>query len=339
LLAPTPAGARWGLSTVSGVPGLSTLLAGVVVAALALAGCGGGGAPRSSTGDTQAPAGDFPAAGSSQLARLTQVQGGSRPDLRPSVSVLAPGANRFGFGLFEPSGRQLQAPVAVYVASPAGTAVRGPFTARRESLAVQPRFQSRTTAQDPDAAKSVYVARVPFSAKGRYVAFAVARTSGGLVASSAAPVLVGGPGPIPVGTRAPRIHTPTVASVHGDVSRIDTRVPPDDMHSVDFASVVGRRPVVLTFATPQLCQSRVCGPVVDEVEQLKSQLGNRAAFIHMEIYRNNRLQDGVRPQVSAFGLHNEPWVFAIDRHGRVAARIEGAASVAEIRQAIERALR
>jgi hypothetical protein len=324
---------------VSGVRARPTVLAGVVVVALALVGCGGGAGPRSSTGAAQARVGDFPAAGSPQLARLTRAQGGSRPDLRPSVSVLLPGTNRFGFGLFEPSGRQLQAPAAVYVASPAGTAVRGPFPARLESLAVQPRFQSRTSAQDPDAAKSVYVARVPFPGRGRYVAFAVARTSGGLVASSAAPALVGGPGPIPVGARAPRIHTPTAASVHGDVSRIDTRVPPDDMHSVDFANVVGRRPVVLTFATPQLCQSRVCGPVVDEVEQLKSQLGDRAAFIHMEIYRNNRVQDGVRPQVGAFGLHNEPWVFVIDRRGRVAARIEGAASVAEIRAAIERGLR
>ena len=84
--------------------------------------------------------------------------------------------------------------------------------------------------------------------------------------------------------------------------------------------------------TPQLCQSRVCGPVVDEVAQLQSEFRDRAAFIHMEIYRNNRVQGGVRPQVRAFGLHNEPWVFAIDRRGRVAARIEGAVSLAEIRR-------
>jgi hypothetical protein len=324
---------------VFGVRARPILLTGAVVAALTVGGCGGGGSARSSAGAAEAPAQDFPAAGSPELARLTQAQGAPRPDLRPSVSVLTSGTNRFGFGLFEPSGRQLQAPAAVYVASPTGTGVRGPFPARLESLAVPPRFRSRTSAQDPDAAKSVYVAQVPFAAKGRYVAFAVARTSRGLVASSAAPVVVGGPGPIPVGAPAPRIHTPTVASVHGDVSRIDTRVPPDDMHSIDFAQVVGRRPAVLALATPQLCQSRVCGPVVDEVQQLESQLGDRAAFIHMEIYRNNRLQDGVRPQVRAFGLRNEPWVLVIDRHGRVAARIEGAASVAEIRQAIERGLR
>ena len=35
------------------------------------------------------------------------------------------------------------------------------------------------------------------------------------------------------------------------------------MHAKSFADVVGRKPVALLFATPQLCQSRVCGPVVD----------------------------------------------------------------------------
>ena len=89
-----------------------------------------------------------------------------------------------------------------------------------------------------------------------------------------------------------------MASVSGDVESIETRVPPDDMHRTDFADVVGRRPVVLTFATPQLCQSRVCAPVVDEVAQLQAQFGDRAEFIHMEVYRDNRIQAGVRPQLA-----------------------------------------
>src|SRR5215208_2839516 len=165
------------MSTVSGVPARTTLLTGGLAMALAIAGCGGGAPARSTTGVVQARPQDFPPAGSAQLARLTRGRGSSRPDLRPSVSVLAPGDNRFGFGLFESSGRQLQAPAAVYVASPSGAGVRGPFVARLESLAVQSRFQSKTSAQDPDAAKSVYVAHVPFPHKGRYAALAVARTS------------------------------------------------------------------------------------------------------------------------------------------------------------------
>ena len=61
---------------------------------------------------------------------------------------------------------------------------------------------------------------------------------------------------------------------------IDTRVPPSTMHEENFADVVGKEPVVLVFATPRLCQSRVCGPVVDVAEQLKAEYGDQAEFIH-----------------------------------------------------------
>ena len=164
-------------------------------------------------------------------------------------------------------------------------------------MAVKPAFASKTSSQDPDTAKSVYVADVPFATKGRRVLIALARLDGRLVASSAIALKVAaGGGPPRPGEKAIKIDTPTKAEV-GDVSKIDTRVPPDTMHDVNFADVLGRKPVVLVFATPALCKSRVCGPVVDEAEQLKSQYGDKAAFIHMEIYNDNDLAKGYRPQV------------------------------------------
>ena len=110
------------------------------------------------------------------------------------------------------------------------------------------------------------------------------------------------------------------------------------MHDVNFADVLGRKPVVLVFATPALCKSRVCGPVVDEAEQLKAQYGDKAAFIHMEIYNDNDLAKGYRPQVRAWRLPSEPWTFMIDRQGNVVESFEGAASVAELQRAIEKAI-
>ena len=74
-----------------------------------------------------------------------------------------------------------------------------------------------------------------------------------------------------VGQKAPVVHTPDRGEV-SDISQIDTRVPPDDMHSDDFADVLGKKPVVLLFATPALCQSRVCGPVTDVAEQVKQRV-------------------------------------------------------------------
>lgn len=319
------------------MPALRALVCALAVAAGAAAGCGGSGqdeAPKPSRPATQA----FPAPDSPRLAQLLAARG-SRPQLAPGVCALERGSNRFAFGLFDASGRQLRAPAAVYLAPASGGAARGPFPAVLESMAVQPRFASRTTVQDSHVAGWVQVAHITLAPGPSPVAFAVARTARGLVASRPTRLQICPSQPVEVGAPAPRVHTPTVASVNGDLSRIETRIPPDDMHTTDFADVVGRKPVVLTFATPALCQSRVCGPILDEMVQLQSELGDRATFIHMEVYRDNRVENGLRPQLTSFGLRSEPWVFAIDRRGKVAARIEGAASIRELRQAVERALR
>ncbi len=96
--------------------------------------------------------------------------------------------------------------------------------------------------------------------------------------------------------------------------------------------------MVLLFATPALCQSRVCGPVVDIEDQVKSELGDRAAFIHMEIYNGNNVAKGFRPQVGAYRLPTEPWLFVIDRQGRISTRIEGAFSADELRTAVRKVI-
>ena len=79
------------------------------------------------------------------------------------------------------------------------------------------------------------------------------------------------------------------------------------------------------------------GPVNDVAEQVRSEHGDEVEFIHMEIYADNRLEAGLRPQVKRFGLPTEPWAFAIDRRGRVAARLEGAFSVRELEAAVRKA--
>jgi hypothetical protein len=182
------------------------------------------------------------------------------------------------------------------------------------------------------------VSDVPFPSKGRRVVIALARLDGRLVGSTAIALNVAaGGGPPRPGEKAIKIDTPTKAEV-GDVSKIDTRVPPDTMHDENFADVLGRKPAVLVFATPALCKSRVCGPVVDEAEQLKAQYGDKAAFIHMEIYKDNDLSKGYRPQVRAWKLPSEPWTFMIDRQGNVVESFEGAASLAELQRGIEKAI-
>ncbi|GAC1323903.1 MAG: hypothetical protein NVSMB25_20810 [Thermoleophilaceae bacterium] len=297
-----------------------------------------------------AVAADFPSARGKTIAELRRglAQG---PILAATVSVLTAGQDRFGFGLFDSGHRQIQnLPVALYVERSGTSVVSGPFPARQQSLAVSPPFQSQTVAKDPDAARSFYVANIRFPGPGAYAVQAIVKDGGHLVAANVSGAQVSARDPVPApGQPAPRVDTPTVASAHGNLASIDTRVPPDSMHSESLASVLGKKPVVLLFSTPALCQSRVCGPVADITEEVRSAHQREAAFIHNEIYLDNTIKPGClegmrpteqcfRPQVVAYHLPTEPWLFAIDRHGRVAARLEGAFGKPELEAALRTAV-
>jgi hypothetical protein len=264
------------------------------------------------------------------------------PVVAPSVSLLAPGENRFGFALFDRGNRQIGGLRSyVYVARGVDETAHGPFEAHYRRIEVEPEFRSRNVSEDPDSARSIYVADVDFPRGGSYLVAAVTTLNGRPVAAQPAQVRVGGAGRVPeVGDRAVRVHTPTVESVGGNMEEIETRVPPDSMHEVDLADALGEgRPVVLLFSSPALCESRVCGPVTDVTEQVKSEFEDDAEFIHVEFYEDNDLRKGPRPAARAWGLETEPILFAIDSEGVVAARLEGAFSPDELRAAVRRALR
>lgn len=318
----------------------AALLAAPVALALVAAGCGGSG---DSTSAAAPQASSFPDPAGKTLEQIAQEGQQSDNAVAPTQSVFTKGKNRYGFGVFTVDGEQVDdAQVALYVSKP-GKPALGPFPAEVSTLLTGGAYTSQTTSGDPDAATAVYTTEVDFPSDGRWQVLAMVRQDDGSFAYSAAPpARVGAPNAIPaVGDPAPRIHTPTADDVGGDLAKIDTRNPPDDMHDVDFADVVGKEPVVLLFATPALCQSRVCGPVVDIAEEVKNERPDDAAFIHMEIYNDNQPDaekpDGnVRPQVAAFGLMSEPWLFVIDSDGRVSTRIEGAFSAQELNDALDK---
>jgi hypothetical protein len=322
--------------------------AAALLAGLALASCGGGGSGTNPAAATQKPAlakpSDFPQPGGKSLDQL-QKDLGPGPVLAPAVSDLKPGVNRFSFGLFDRSRKQIaDVAAAVYAQSVKGGPVLGPFVAHDESLQVKAEFQSETVKKDPDAATSVYVANVTFPAPGNYRVLGVARLDDRLVAATqagpAARVVKNDAVPV-VGDKPPDIDTPTSKSVKGDLDKIDTRTPHDDMHQVSLKDVLGKKPVVLIFATPLLCVSRVCGPVVDITQQVEHTFpqSKQFAFIHNEIYNNNEVNKGYRPQVAAFRLPTEPWVFVLDKRGKIAARMEGAFSADELEAAMRTALK
>src|SRR3954451_23683909 len=318
---------------------LSMVLVALLGAAI-VAACGGSdddAAPPAQPEPTAKPA-DFPRAEGRTLADLRAESGRSLVFAPTTVMALRRGLNRYGFALFDVAGKQVTgARVALYTARADGTGLRGPFVARSESLKVDGPFRSRTTAADVNAVKAFYVADVPFHRWGRQVVAAMAKLDGRLVMANpfTADVRRDPHGPPDVGDKAIPVHTRTLAEVGGDASRLDTRLPPaTDLLQTDLADVVGRKPVVITFATPALCSSRVCGPVVDIVEQARARAPHGVAFIHQEIYQDNERRAGIQGPVAAWRLRTEPWTFVIARSGRIAARFEGAFSLGELERAI-----
>ncbi|MFP5388336.1 MAG: hypothetical protein ACLGG5_03440 [Thermoleophilia bacterium] len=342
---------------------LTFLLAMTVVA---LSGCGdGSGGTTNSDGSGESrpapPKSSFPSAKDKSLAQVLEAaEAPSKLVVSPAAQVFTKGENRYPFGVFERDRTQVSdADVALYFAKmPAGKGVGGsaagsasaraaeeraldepavgPFPAKVETLQTEPAFRAQTTTSDPNAATVVYSTRVNFPSDGEWRIAALVKKDGELTSTLLPSAVVGAYSKIPqVGQKAPLIHTPTPADVGNDLSKLTTRIPPDTQHEVDYADAYGKEPIVLLFATPQFCQSRVCGPVVDVAEQLKQLYGDKAAFIHMEIYDDNDPSKDVRPQVKAFHLPTEPWLFAIGRDGRIKNVIEGAFGVEELTRVVK----
>jgi hypothetical protein len=307
---------------------------------LPLTGCGDESADMSESAQPAPSASDFPAPDGRTLEQIVSDAGATQElVISPSGQVFREGQNRFGFGVFSVDREQItDAEVAIYAAPASGGPAEGPFPARVESTETDPAFEAQTTASDPDAAQAVYVSELEFTRQGPWNLVGLIRQGDSYAAARIPSVKVGDYPQIPEsGDKAPVVHTPTVEDVGGDLSKIDTREPHDTQHTDDLADVIGKEPVVLLFATPRLCVSRVCGPVVDIAEQVKSEHEDEAAFIHMEIYEDNSVDKGLRPQVESYGLPTEPWLFVIDADGRVSTAIEGAFSLGELEAALEKA--
>jgi hypothetical protein len=255
-----------------------------------------------------------------------------------ATGTYTPGTRRLAFALTTSSNQFIYAPTAVYLASSPNGPAQGPFLAPADPTTVPSQFQSAQNA-GPGGLKAIYHTQLPLPHPGVYYVLTLTRTIRGLIGSPGE-VAVAASSPIPdVGQRPPDINTDTPASVHGNVSLLTTRTPPEQMHSVSFSQVLGKRPVALLFSTPELCTSRVCGPVTDVAVDLQPQFGSRLTFIHQEVYVDNKPNLGLRPQLKAFHLQTEPWLFTVDRRGIIAARLEGAFGLNEFRQALEAAVK
>ena len=147
-----------------------------------------------------------------------------------------------------------------------------------------------------------------------------------------------------VGDPAPPSRQATLATTRS-IEDIDTSFPPrPQMHDITIEDALKTgRPMVVAFATPAFCKSRTCGPVMDTVmDPLYAKYRDRATFIHVEPYELLQLrtanQEEPVPAMRDWGLNTEPWVFVVDRGGRVAGKFEGIMSIDEVEQSLVHAI-
>jgi hypothetical protein len=139
----------------------------------------------------------------------------------------------------------------------------------------------------------------------------------------------------PIGFDAPRSENLTIDDVD-DLSLIDSSAnPTEEMHTTTIkAAIEAGRPVLVLFAVPGFCTSRLCGPEIEIMRKLYPEWQERVEFIHVEFYEDPGTNQIVSQAAKDWGLRTEPWFFLIDAEGKIAAKFEGPTSMAELVDAL-----
>ncbi len=301
-------------------------LAALAVAICALAaGCGG------SSSKTQEEPAAGPAAGT--LEALWRAPGADVA-LVPGTADFAPGDRRFSFLVIDNQSRVVTRPTAKVWLS------RGlkqkPFletTATAEKIGV--------TGVEEGTPSSIFVTTLALAKPGKY--WVLAEPVGGRKIQAIGNVVVGKRTSAPdVGEPAVASKTPTIASTGGDLAALTTAKPPDTklLQSSVAEALAAKAPFVVTFATPQFCTTRTCGPVVEVVDAARKQFKAepQIRWIHVEIYKDNDPTKGQNQWVSEWNLPTEPFTFLVGADGKVKARFEGTLSVRELTAAVREQL-
>jgi hypothetical protein len=311
------------------------LLLLALAVATAAASCGGGGAAAdddaSAVVETMDEVVTTPAPAGSIRALLDE-KAGEDVALVLGTSDFAVGENRVTFLVIGESGQLVDASRArVYVAP--GDLDMKPTPALETTAENLPIGAAEAAGDDGFDAPSVWVTHVELDAPGLYSLLVEPE---GAQIQAVGQIEVRSDTAVPgVGEKAIPSDTPTLED--GFPEEITTATPPD-LELLRYSvkqSLEDGVPFVVTFATPKYCESRVCGPVVDIVDEVRTRLdGSGVRFIHVEIYENNDPNRGFNRWVREWNLPTEPYTFLVDGEGTIKSKFEGLLTVGELEEAV-----
>lgn len=148
-----------------------------------------------------------------------------------------------------------------------------------------------------------------------------------------------------VGEEAPPTENLTADATGVPATAIDSRaedgepLPDPSLHATTVADAIeAGRPVVVAVATPVFCVSRFCGPIVDAIADLQDEYGDRADFVHIEVWRDfeaQELNEAAAEWIQTEDGGNEPWIFLVGADGEVAARWDNVLDADELTEMLE----
>jgi hypothetical protein len=269
--------------------------------------------------------------------------GATTLSLLSSDEPVNPGMQRFGFALTTQKGELVtEGSPQVYVARDEGSAAMGPFPATWFPFTAY----EKTGDRSPESPLSgTYAARIDVPASGSWQVV--------VIASDGPQKAAGGPSLLPVtdgaipaalGSKATSVPTP-VATTERALKEICTRTPPCHLHAISLDEALGSgKPTVVSFGTPLLCETQLCGPVLDEAILAASQTRAKGVhFIHVEEFLPGPdlkppppTLENVSPTFKAWKFASEPWTIIVDGDGIIRDRFgAGPTAADEIEAALQ----
>jgi len=140
------------------------------------------------------------------------------------------------------------------------------------------------------------------------------------------------------GDPLPPFDTPTTANGHG-VTTVCTRTEPCPFHEITLTDALASgKPTVLLIATPEFCQTDVCGPSVEFLIEAAADRDD-LNVIHAEVFADPRNPEPtafpeLAPLLTEWELAFEPSLFVADASGTIVASRHFAMDRDEVAEAI-----
>ena len=258
-------------------------------------------------------------------------------DIILATPDLAPGSRRFAVVITDSDG-VVPLPFVKLSAYRYGGTVDDPGERGEATETVTSRFHPF-----PYGGRGIHVATLDFTDAGTWgVEARLPRADGGIEFVEVLMPVNAETESVDVGQKPPTDANRTLADVE-DIAELTT----GSMHNpVLYQSTIedamtNGKPTVVVFASPAFCTNAVCGPQVEVLSNVSEQFGDRANYIHVDLFVNPQEIQGDltravhTPLLAAWGLVSQEWSFVLDSDGVITGRFENFAPESELVDALD----